>query len=65
MPPITTVPGDPLVQMLEQEVGRERERIADQQACGRRALLEAIAAEHASLRGADELHVKGLDGFGQ
>jgi hypothetical protein len=51
--------------MLEQEVGGERERIADQQARGRRGLLEAVAAEHASLRGADELHVKGLDGLGQ
>jgi hypothetical protein len=57
--------GKPLVQMPEQEVGGERERIADQQARVRRGLLEAIAAEHASPRGADELHVEGLDRLGK
>src|SRR4249919_1354472 len=51
--------------MPEEEVGGEREGIADKQVRARPGLLEAIPSEHISLRGADELHVKGLDRLGE
>src|SRR2546427_590 len=57
--------GTPLVHRPEREVGGEREGVADAQVRARPGLLEAIPREHAPLRGADELHVKGPAGLRQ